>query len=62
MHLHLQDTPEPWLGEGIPFHFHGYRQDRRLVERGMPRGGRGEGRYRGERIEHAVTGAAAGGR
>ena len=59
VHLHLQDTPEPWFGEGIPFHFHGYRHDRRLVERGMPRGGRGEGRYRGERIEHADTGPAA---
>ncbi len=59
VHLHLQDTPEPWFGEGIPFHFHGYRHGGRLVARGMPRGGRGEGRYRAERIEHADTGPAA---
>ena len=62
VHLHLQDSPRPWFGEGIPFHFHGYQHAGRLVERGMPRGGRGEGRYRGERIEHAVTGTAASGR
>ena len=61
VHLHLQDSPRQWFGEGIPFHFHGYRHDGRLVERGMPRGGRGRGEYRGERVEHAGAGAAVGG-
>lgn len=60
VHLHLQDSPRPWFGEGIPFHFHGYRQAGRLVERGMPRGGRSEGRYRGGRVVHADTGASGG--
>ena len=62
VHLHLQDSPRSWLGEGIPFHFHGYRQANRLVEQGMPRGGRSGGRYRGGRIAHADTGASGGAR
>ena len=62
VHLHLQDSTRPYFGEGIPFHFHGYRQAGRLVERGMPHGGRHDGRYRGARIAHARTeGAVAGG-
>lgn len=60
VHLHLQDSPRPWFGEGIPFHFHGYRQAGRLVERGMPRGGRSGDRYRGERIAHAETAVSDG--
>ncbi len=62
VHLHLQDTPRSWFGEGIPFHFHGYRHAGRLVERGMPEGGRREGEYRGQRVAHADPGAAGGGR
>ena len=61
VHLHLQDSPRPWFGEAIPFHFHGYRHEDRLVERGMPRGGLRRGEYRGERVEHVRGGAAAGG-
>lgn len=53
VHLHLQDSTVPYFGEGIPFYFHGYRRDGRLVARGMPRGGRQAGRYLGERIAHA---------
>ena len=52
VHLHLQDSTDPYFGEGIPFFFHGYRLDGRLVERGMPEGGRRRGLYRGERIVH----------
>ena len=52
VHLHLQDSMDPYFGEGIPFFFHDYRHDGRLVERGMPEGGRRRGRYRGERIVH----------
>ena len=51
--LCLQDLTVPYFGEGIPFYFHGYRRDGRLVARGMPRGGRQAGRYLGERIAHA---------
>ena len=40
VHLHLQDTPTPYLGEGIPLHFSNYRADGRQVDRGMPTGGR----------------------
>ena len=61
VHLHLQDSPRPWFGEGIPFHFHGYRHDGRLVERGMPRGGRERREYRGQLVEHAGGGTSADG-
>lgn len=39
LHLHLQDTSEDGLGEGIPLYFHGYRLEGRIVERGIPTGG-----------------------
>ena len=54
VHLHLQDSPRPYFGEGIPFSFHRYRQRGRLVERGMPEGGWTEGRYRGDEVTHAT--------
>ena len=50
VHLHLQDSTRPYFGEGIPFYFHQYRQADRVVERGMPEGGRARGRYRGDRV------------
>lgn len=40
VHLHLQDTPTPYLGEGIPFYFHGYSVNGLEMQRGMPTGGR----------------------
>jgi murein DD-endopeptidase MepM/ murein hydrolase activator NlpD len=40
LHLHLQDTPTPYLGEGIPLYFRNYRAGGRFVDRGMPTGGR----------------------
>jgi hypothetical protein len=40
VHLHLQDTPTPFFGEGIPFYFHGYRVSGVEMQRGMPLGGR----------------------
>lgn len=58
VHLHLQDTPTPSLGEGIPMYFHSYRLDGRQVERGIPSGGRLKrtrlrpGSFTGQIIEH----------
>lgn len=54
VHLHLQDTPRPFFGEGIPFEFHGYRQDGRLVPRGMPRGGIVRGTFAGDIVEQVA--------
>jgi hypothetical protein len=49
--LHLQDTPEPYLGQGIPWFLHDVEIDGRRVERGMPSGGGREGgRWTGQRI------------
>lgn len=59
VHLHLQNTPDGFLGEGIPFYFHGYRLRGALVARGMPTGGqarrpRGEPAvFLGDVVEHA---------
>jgi murein DD-endopeptidase MepM/ murein hydrolase activator NlpD len=53
VHVHLQDSPEPRLGEGIPMYFHDYRHDGRFVERGVPEGGRWRGRWVGDVVEHA---------
>jgi hypothetical protein len=54
LHIHLQDTPEPHLGEGIPLYFYNYRSGGKRVERGMPTGGvslvRG---FIGQVVEHA---------
>jgi murein DD-endopeptidase MepM/ murein hydrolase activator NlpD len=59
VHLHLQDTPTPYLGEGIPFYFHNYLTGGVRVERGMPAGGRQRrsrgwpGAFTGQIVEHA---------
>jgi murein DD-endopeptidase MepM/ murein hydrolase activator NlpD len=50
VHLHVQDSRDAYFGEGIPFYFHRYRYAGRLIERGMPEGGRVAGRYRGDRV------------
>jgi hypothetical protein len=58
VHVHLQDTPRPHLGEGIPFYFHGYRVRGHDVTRGMPLGGRAPGTrsapaaFTGDIVEH----------
>ena len=52
VHLHLQDTRRRYFGEGIPFYFHRYRHVGRVIERGMPEGGRTRGRYDGDVIVH----------
>jgi hypothetical protein len=54
VHVHVQDTPRPYFGEGIPFSFSGYRREGRFVEQGMPRGGVVGGRFVGEVVEHDV--------
>ena len=59
IHLHLQDSTRPYFGEGIPFHFHGYRYEDRAVARGMPEGGWRDGQYLGARIVHAPMASAA---
>ena len=61
VHLHLQDSTRPYFGEGVPFHFHGYRHEGRVVARGMPEGGRRGGLYRGARIVHVPEEPAAAG-
>jgi murein DD-endopeptidase MepM/ murein hydrolase activator NlpD len=40
LHLHLQTTPHHDLGEGIPLYFHDYLENGRVIQRGMPTGGR----------------------
>jgi murein DD-endopeptidase MepM/ murein hydrolase activator NlpD len=58
VHLHLQDTPAPYLGEGIPFYFHGYLVNGVEIDRGMPYGGRQRrsrrwpGVFTGQSVEH----------
>lgn len=53
--LHLQDTPEPRMGEGIPLTFSGYETGGgRHYERGTPKGGVGAGgRVHGDRVRNA---------
>jgi hypothetical protein len=48
--LHLQDTPEPRRGEGIPLWFRDYLSGDVPVERGVPLGGYRAGRHVGERV------------
>jgi hypothetical protein len=52
VHLHLQSTPRSFFGEGIPFYFHDYRLDGRLIPRGMPRGGVEDGTFEGQVVEN----------
>ncbi len=52
LHIHLQDTSEDHLGEGIPLYFHNYRLGDRIVERGIPTGGVRRGEWIGQIIEH----------
>ncbi|MEX1127340.1 MAG: M23 family metallopeptidase [Vicinamibacterales bacterium] len=53
LHLHLQDSPQPDAGEGIPFYFSRYvvPSTGERVARGMPQGGMRGGRYVGDVIQ-----------
>jgi murein DD-endopeptidase MepM/ murein hydrolase activator NlpD len=59
VHLHLQDRPQQYLAEGIPFYFHGYCARGAEIARGMPVGGRERwsrafpGRFIGDIVEAA---------
>ena len=65
VHVHLQDTPTVYLGEGIPMFFHDYRVHGGHVDRGMPTGGRrgrsrsSPGPFTGQIVEHAADADAA---
>ncbi|MCE9527133.1 MAG: M23 family metallopeptidase [Planctomycetales bacterium] len=54
LHIHLQDTEEEDLGEGIPLYFHSYQSAGRFVDRGLPRGGFTRGQLVGEIVEHVA--------
>ncbi|MDZ4688358.1 MAG: peptidoglycan DD-metalloendopeptidase family protein [Planctomycetaceae bacterium] len=53
LHIHLQDTPDSTLGEGIPLYFHQYRVGDRLIDRGMPTGGITAEGFIGQIVEDA---------
>lgn len=54
LHIHLQDTPEPYFGEGIPLCFHHYRLNGAIVDRGIPTGGMDPGgAVTGQIVENA---------
>jgi hypothetical protein len=55
LHIHLQDTPEDTLGEGIPLYFHSYRDGDVLIERGIPMGGVDKDGQFHHVIEHVAT-------
>jgi len=52
LHIHLQDSAEDDFGEGIPLYFHGYKENGRLVKRGLPTGGIRHGKFIGQIVEH----------
>ena len=55
VHLHLQDTPTPEFGEGIPMAFVNYRLvgTTTVVPRGFPLGGQRRGAFLGQIVERA---------
>ncbi|HEX8331028.1 MAG TPA: peptidoglycan DD-metalloendopeptidase family protein [Segetibacter sp.] len=53
IHMHLQDTDEQGIGEGIPFYFYRYSVGGRVVERGIPTGGIDDsGKPIGQTVQH----------
>lgn len=53
LHIHLQDTAELIVGEGIPLEFSDYRdQTGARHDRGIPTGGFGLSGFRGQIVEH----------
>lgn len=57
VHLHLQDSGRRHLAEGIPFEFLDYCRGDVYVARGMPAGGRADGRWTGHVVRRAHEGA-----
>ncbi len=53
VHVHLQNTPDPYFAEGIPMYFEDYLVRERLVRRGIPTGGVRGRQFIGQIIEHA---------
>ncbi len=50
--VHLQDSPDPYRGEGIPMRFRAYRAGSTSVDVGEPRGGVGpDGTHTGQRVQ-----------
>jgi hypothetical protein len=56
VHVHLQDTPEGGLGEGIPLYFSNYvvLDGGQTIRRGIPQGGVRGGAYVGDTIARAA--------
>jgi hypothetical protein len=51
--VHLQTTPDERWGEAIPWSFHGYETDGRVIESGVPRGGVAlDGTLEGQLVRH----------
>jgi murein DD-endopeptidase MepM/ murein hydrolase activator NlpD len=44
VHVHLQDSPDEDIAEGIPLYFHDYKVGDLFIERGIPTGGKEGGR------------------
>jgi murein DD-endopeptidase MepM/ murein hydrolase activator NlpD len=59
LHIHLQDSPEDDLAEGIPLLFHHYKVGRQYVERGIPTGGGDDDRLLGQIVENVTPGSQA---
>ena len=53
LHIHLQDTANDVLGEGIPLYFHDYRVNGKVIDRGLPTGGFSWEGPKGQIVEHA---------
>lgn len=52
--IHLQDTPEPFWGQAIPWFFAGYESGGAPVERALPNGGiDAAGSFLGERVQRS---------
>ena len=53
IHIHLQDSPKDYGGEGIPMYFHNYLLGSSVIERGIPTGGfNSKGETIGQVVEH----------
>lgn len=53
VHVHLQDSARRHVAEAIPFFFFDYCTANTYVPRGMPPGGREDGRWVGQIVSHA---------
>jgi hypothetical protein len=53
IHIHLQSTAMPALGEGIPLYFHQYLLNGKLINKGIPTGGfDNRGRFIGQVVKN----------